>query len=124
MIKFIVKKHTISFTNAFNGLVYELKTQPNFKIHFFFSFISIIASIVLKISTIEWMIIIFLITVGLAIESVNSAIEAATDAIDTRYRPDIKVAKDIAAAAMLIFALGSSTIALLIFFPKILVYFK
>lgn len=124
MIKFIVKRHTISFKNAFSGLLYELKTQPNFKIHFFFSFISILAAFFLKISKIEWLIIIFLITMGLVIESVNSAIEAATDAIDTRYRPDIKVAKDVSAAAMLIFAIGSSLIAFLIFIPKFLSVFK
>jgi diacylglycerol kinase len=124
MIKFIIKKHTISFKNAFSGLIYELKTQPNFIIHFLFSFISIIAASILKIAVIEWLIIIFLITTGLVIESLNSAIEATTDAIDTRFRPDIKVAKDISAAAMLIFAFGSSTIALIIFIPKILIYFK
>jgi len=124
MIKFIVKRHTISFKNAFSGLFYELKTQPNFKIHFFFSIISLIAAFFLKISKIEWLIIIFLITMGLVIESVNSAIEAATDAIDTRYRPDIKVAKDVSAAAMLIFAIGSSLIAVLIFIPKFLTIFK
>lgn len=119
MIKFLVKRHTISFKNAFNGLIYELKTQPNFKIHLFFSFISLVASYVLKISTLELVIIIFLVTIGLVIESINSAIEAATDAIDTRFRPDIKLAKDISAAAMLIFAVGSSIIALIIFIPKI-----
>ncbi len=119
MIKFIIKRHTISFKNAFNGLFYELKTQPNFFIHFFFSLLSIVGGIILKISKIEWLLIIILITVGLVVESVNTAIEASTDAIDTRYRPDIKVAKDVSAAAMLIFAIGSSIVALLIFLPKI-----
>lgn len=119
MIKFLIKKHTISFKNAFNGLFYELKTQPNFLIHFFFSILSIFGGIIFNISKIEWLFIIILITVGLVIESVNTAIEAATDAIDTRYRPDIKVAKDVSAAAMLIFAIGSSIVALLIFLPKI-----
>lgn len=119
MIKFLVKRHTISFKNAYNGLIYELKTQPNFKIHLFFSFISLLASFFLKVSQLEFIVIIFLITMGLVIESINSAIEAATDAIDTRFRPDIKLAKDISAAAMLIFAFGSSLIALIIFIPKI-----
>ncbi len=118
-MKFLMKRHSISFKNAFNGLIYELKTQPNFLIHFFFSFLSIIGGIILNISKIEWLLIITLITIGLVIESVNTAIEATTDAIDTRFRPDIKVAKDVSAAAMLIFAIGSSTVALLIFLPKI-----
>lgn len=119
MIKFLVKRHTISFKNAINGLIYELKTQPNFFIHILFSIISLLAGFILRISTLEFIIIIFLVTIGLVIESINSAIEAATDAIDTRFRPDIKIAKDISAAAMLIFALGSSIIAFIIFLPKI-----
>jgi diacylglycerol kinase len=124
MIKFIIKKHTISFKNAFSGLIYELKTQPNFKVHLVFSLLSIFAGIILHITKMEWLLIIFLITTGLVIESLNSAIEAATDAIDTRFRPDIKVAKDVSAAAMLIFAFGSSIIALTIFIPKIISYIK
>ena len=57
---------------------------------------------------------------GLVIETINTAIEEATDAIDTKIREDIKIAKDISAAAMLIYAIGAIVIALMIFIPKIL----
>lgn len=113
------KTHTISFKNAFNGLVWSLKTQPNYRIHLFLSLISIIFGFYLKISYFEFLLIIFLITVGLAIETINTAIEEATDAIDTKIREDIKIAKDVAAAAMLIYAIGAAVIALMIFIPKI-----
>ncbi|MEK7522924.1 MAG: diacylglycerol kinase family protein [Patescibacteria group bacterium] len=113
------KKHTISFKNAYNGLVWSLKTQPNYRIHLFLSLISIIFGFYLKISYFEFLLIVFLITVGLAIETINTAIEEATDAIDTKIREDIKIAKDVAAAAMLIYAIGATVIALMIFLPKI-----
>jgi diacylglycerol kinase len=114
------KKHTISFKNAYNGLVWSLKTQPNYKIHLFLSLTAVIAGYPLKISYVEFLIIIFLITVGLVIETINTAIEEATDAIDTKRREDIKIAKDVSAAAMLIYAIGATVIALMIFLPKII----
>ena len=72
----------------------------------------------LKISYIEYLIIILLITVGLVIETLNTAIEAATDAIDTKIREDIRITKDVSAAAMLIYAIGATITALIIFIPK------
>lgn len=114
------KKHTISFKNAYNGLVWSLKTQPNYRIHLFLSLTSIIFGFYLKISYFEFLLIVFLITVGLAIETINTSIEETTDAIDIKIREDIKIAKDVSAAAMLIYAIGATVIALMIFIPKIL----
>jgi len=116
------KKHTISFKNAFNGLIWSLKTQPNYRIHLSLSLLAVGLGFWLKISYIEYLIIIFLITVGLVIETINTAIEEATDAIDTKIREDIKITKDVSAAAMLIYALGTTVIALMIFVPKIIKY--
>ena len=113
------KKHTISFKNAFNGLVWSLKTQPNYKIHLSLSLLAIGLSFWLKISFTEFLIIIFLITVGLVIETINTAIEVATDAIDTKIREDLRITKDVSAAAMLIYAIGATVIALMIFIPKL-----
>lgn len=115
------KKHTISFKNAFNGLVWSLRTQPNYLIHLSLSLLAIAMGFWLKISYTEFIIIIFLITVGLVIETVNTAIEAATDAIDTKIREDIRITKDVSAAAMLIYAVGATIIALMIFIPKIII---
>ena len=114
------KRHTISFKNAFRGLIWALKTQPNYKIHLFLSSISIGTGFWLKISYMEFLIIVFLITVGLVIETINTSIEAASDAIDTKIREDIRITKDVSAAAMLIYAIGATIIALMIFVPKIM----
>ncbi|VVA43524.1 Diacylglycerol kinase [Candidatus Roizmanbacteria bacterium] len=114
------KTHTISFKNAFNGLVWALKTQPNYRIHLSLSLLSIVFGFYLKISYFEFLLIVFLITVGLSIETINTAIEEATDAIDTKIREDIKIAKDVSAAAMLIYAIGATVIAMMIFLPKLI----
>lgn len=117
----MLKKHTISFKNAFNGLVWSLKTQPNYRIHLSLSLIALVLGFWLKISYIEFIIIIFLIMVGLVIETVNTAIESTTDAIDTKIREDIRISKDVSAAAMLIYAIGATIIALMIFVSKIII---
>ena len=118
----MLRKHTISLKNAINGLVWSLKTQPNYQIHLFLSLISIVGGFILKISYFEFLLIIFLITVGLVIETINTAIEETTDAIDMKIREDIKIAKDVSAAAMLVYAIGSFIIAFVIFVPKLIVW--
>ncbi len=115
------KKHTISFKNAFNGLVWSLKTQPNYRIHLSLSLLALGLGFWLKISYTEFLIIIMVIMVGLVIETINTAIESTTDAIDTKIREDIKISKDVSAAAMLIYAIGSTIIALMIFIPRIII---
>lgn len=54
------------------------------------------------------------------IETINTAIEAATDAIDTKIREDIRITKDVSAAAMLVYAIGATIIAIMIFVPRII----
>lgn len=120
----MIKKHTISFQNAFNGLIWALKTQPNFKIHLFFSFLALSGGLFLNATYSEFLIIIVLICIGLVIETINTSIEATTDAIDRKWRDDIKIAKDLSAAAMLIFSIGAVIIAAFIFVPKLIVLLK
>lgn len=120
----MIRKHTISFKHAFDGLVAALSTQPNYRIHLALSLISIVGGIYFKIDYVEFLIIGVLITIGLVVETVNTAIEETCDAIDESIRPDIKIAKDTAAAAMLIFAIGSAVLAGCIFIPRIISFFS
>lgn len=114
----MLRRHTISFKHAIEGIVWALKTQPNYRIHFTLSLLSVMAGFVLNISVTEWIIIIGLIFLGLAIETINSSIEKVCDAIDTNYNEHIKRAKDAAAGGMLFFACGAFIVACIIFIPK------
>jgi len=116
----MIRKHTISFRHAFDGLIVAFTTQPNYRIHLFLSFLSIGGGVVLHIRYEEFLIVGILIIVGLVIETINTAIEETCDAIDRDIRSDIKIAKDTAAAAMLIFAVGASILAGCIFIPRII----
>jgi diacylglycerol kinase len=116
----MLRRHTISVRHAVDGLIWALKTQPNYQIHLLLSLLAIFGSIFFKITYIEFLLIIFLITVGLVIETLNTGLEQTTDAIDKKIREDIKIAKDVAAAAMLLYAIGSLIISCLIFVPRII----
>ncbi len=114
-----MKEHTVSFKNAVAGLVWVTKTQKNFKIHLFLSLVSIIGGFYFKITYGEFLVIGVLITVGLVIEILNTAIEEAIDAIHKDWQEAIKIAKDVSAAAMLVFSIGAFVIACVIFAPHI-----
>lgn len=119
----VLKKHHISFKNAFAGLIWAFTTQPNFKIHIFFSILALLLCYVLEVSKIETAIIILTIVFGLGVEMVNTSIEAMTDLITANYHKDAKIAKDVAAGMMLLIAVGAIIIGLFIFLPKILARF-
>lgn len=116
-----IRRHHISFKNAFNGLFYAFSTQPNFKIHFFLSLVAISFGLILKITFLEMTILVLTIVFGLGTEMVNTSIEAMTDLITTEYKKEAKIAKDVAAGMMLLTAIGAVVIALIIFLPRILV---
>jgi diacylglycerol kinase (ATP) len=67
-----VKRHTISFKHAFDGLWWSLKTQPIYKIHFFLSIISLAAAFYLRISYFVFLIILFFISVVFLVETINT----------------------------------------------------
>lgn len=112
-------QHHISLKNAWNGIIWSFRTQPNFKIHFSCAAIAIILGIILHISYVEMAIIILTIVFGLGVEMVNTSIEAMTDLITTEWRTEAKIAKDVAAGMMLLTAIGTVIVALFIFYPRI-----
>jgi len=115
----LIKKYASSFAFAYEGLRWAFLHHTNYRIHALLSVSAIIASVLLQISQIEWLFIIITITLGFVIESINTAVEVTCDAIDQNWREDIKIAKDVSAAAMLIYSAGAVMIAIIIFLPKL-----
>ncbi|MBI1862599.1 diacylglycerol kinase family protein [Candidatus Microgenomates bacterium] len=116
----MLKMRSISIKYALEGMTWAFKSQANYRIHFFFSIAALIASYVLHISYVEFLVILMLIFIGIMVEAINTAIELTTDAIDKQWRTDIKLAKDVSAGAMLIFSFGALIIAGIIFIPKLI----
>lgn len=88
----------------------------------FFTIIVIIAAFLLKVSSVEFCILIFIIGAVWCAEAVNSAVERVVDLVTSEKKPLAKAAKDLAAGAVLILAITSVFIGLIIFLPKILAF--
>ena len=80
----------------------------------------IIFGIILKISKIEWIICIILFGLVISAELMNTAIENVVDLVTMEKNQKAKIAKDVAAGAVLVTAISSAIIGFIIFLPKIL----
>jgi diacylglycerol kinase len=118
-INFSIAKRIKSFGFAFNGLRILFHEEHNSRIHFFASVLVIIAALLFKLNTYEWIAIIFSIGLVITAEIINTAVENIADFLTTEQNNHIKKIKDLAAAAVLVSALTALTIGLIIFLPKI-----
>ena len=116
------KKLINSFKCAIQGIKQAVKTERNVKIHITIMILVIIEGIVLKINTQEWIICIILFGLVISLELVNSAIEATVDIAMPEINEKAKVAKDVAAGAVLVSAIASAIIGLIIFIPKVIAF--
>ena len=95
------------------------------KIHVAVTLLVIIAGFILGLSVTEWCICLGLFGLVMALELVNTAVEAVVDLVVTAERhPLAKIAKDTAAGAVLIAAIMAAVIGLLIFVPKGLMFLR
>lgn len=115
-----IKRLKRSFKFAFSGIYKLFSTEKNAKIHLVATLIVIILGILLKVSSIEWIILILCISIVLAAEAFNTSIEKLADKVSLEVSPIIKDLKDISAGGVLILALGALICGLIIFLPKLL----
>ena len=118
-----MKKLLKSFKYAFDGIYTGIKEEQNMKIHITIMILVIIFGIILKISKAEWIIFIILFGLVISMELINTAIENTVDLITKEKNEQAKIAKDVAAGAVLVSAIASAIIGLIIFVPKILLIF-
>lgn len=101
-----------------------VKYEKNFQIHLVVAVLVILSGLIFKLNQLEWLFIVIAIFGVLALELVNSAIERVVDLTTSEIKPLAKQAKDIAAAAVLVYAIMSVIIGIFIFGPKLLTLMK
>ena len=114
------KKLKNSFKYAIQGIKSALKTEQNLKIHFVVTVLAIILGVVLKINFTEWAICFLLFGFVITAELLNTAIEVTVDLAMPEKNEKAKLAKDIAAGAVLVSAIISILVGMAIFLPKII----
>lgn len=108
-----------SFSYAFNGLKFFFINEHNGRIHLFAAVLAVALSFYLKLSSLEWVAIIFAIAIVFTAEIFNSSIEKLADTFTSEINPQIKIVKDLAAAAVLITAILATIIGAIVFLPKL-----
>lgn len=112
-----------SFRAAVSGAIHTLRTQPNAWIEMAAFVVIIIAGIFFQVNATEWAILALSAFMVIALEAVNTAVEATVDLVTTDYHPLAKIAKDAAAGALVFSVLCSLCVAIAIFGPKIWFWF-
>jgi diacylglycerol kinase (ATP) len=107
-----------SFNYAFEGIIHVLRTQRNLRIHFLAAAAVLIAALYLDVTKIELIALLLAIAFVLIAEMINSAIEGAIDISTTSFDPNAKLAKDIAAGAVLIATINAVAVGYLVFAGK------
>lgn len=113
-----------SVGHALDGIEYTVSHERNFRIEIIFAILVTIASFILKVSIIEWSILILVIGIVLALEMINTAMERCVDLVTKDYKELAKNAKDIAAGAVFIMSMFSVILGILIFLPKLILLIK
>ena len=118
-----MKKRILSFKYAIQGVVYLLKTQPNSRIHLLAAIAVVLLAYGLEVSNAEWGVLMLAIGSVIAAETFNTSIEALTDLVSPEHHRLAGIAKDTAAGAVLLTAMGAAAAGLIIFVPKLLLIF-
>ena len=108
-----------SFNWAFEGIVYVLRTQRNMQIHIGVSVFALVMGLVLDFSRLEFIAVMGAVSLVLVAEMMNTAIEAAIDAVVTTYHPLVKIAKDVAAGAVLVATVNALAVAYFVFYDRL-----
>ena len=113
-------KFVESVGHALDGIEYTVDHERNFKIEILFAIIVTVTSFILKVSLMEWTILVLVIGMILALEMINTAIERCVDLVTKDYRELAKIAKDVSAGAVFVMSIFSVVIGIIIFLPKII----
>ncbi|HEY9058929.1 MAG TPA: diacylglycerol kinase [Pseudobacteroides sp.] len=108
-----------NFINAARGILTAIKNERHMKLHIFATVIVISLSIYYRISRLELIAIIITISTVITAEMINTAVEAVVDLATQDYNEKAKLAKDVAAGAVLVAALFSVAIGFFVFYDRI-----
>jgi diacylglycerol kinase (ATP) len=109
-----------SFLFAFRGIALVLRTQHNAWLHALATIATLVLGVLLEVSRGEWLALTLAIALVWMAEGFNTAVEALCDVVSPNHHPEVERAKDVAAGAVLIAALGALAVGLMVFAPKLI----
>ena len=117
--KFAIIPRIKNSTHAWRGIGIFFKTGPNPWWLVFFGALAVYLGFVLKISSVEWVLIVLVVSLVIIAEAFNTAIEIDINLTSPEYHPYARDTKDVASGAVLLACLCAAAVGLIIFLPKI-----
>lgn len=114
-----LRKRAQSFGYAFNGLFHLFRTQPHARVHLVVLMGVVALGVLSDLERWEWASVILVSVLVLSLEALNTALESLTDLVSPEYHRLAGIAKDCAAAAVLIAAIGAVVIGAIVFLPRL-----
>lgn len=114
------KNFAVALKNSISGVKQVFKAERNLRIQLAFAIVAILMAILLKLTGMEWAILVLVIGSVLFAEMLNTAIEVMLDLYIPEYNEGVKLVKDIASGAVLVTAIVSVIVGAILFLPKIL----
>jgi len=108
-----------SFGFALEGVSYLIRTQRSAQIEIAIGVAVLALATWLRITALEWAVLVLAMTLVLALEALNTAIELSVTLASPERHPLAKAAKDVAAAAVLVAAVGAAVVGLIILWPRL-----
>ncbi len=115
------KRFLNSFKYSLQGLVHTIREEQSILVMLIATIIAIILGVAINISPIEWIFVFLSIGLVLAVELLNTAIEATVDLVTLDIHPLAKIAKDAGSAAVFVCSVMAFVIGCFIFIPRLLV---
>lgn len=108
-----------SLNAAVEGFIYVMRTERNMRIHFFIGLFILLAGIFLNLNAAELMILFVTITIVLAAEMVNTAMELVVDMVQSEFHPIARIIKDVSAGAVLLTAINAVIVGYVLFSKRV-----
>jgi diacylglycerol kinase (ATP) len=113
-----------SFKYALEGISYVFSTQNNMRIHLWVAIAVLILSLILDVPAYQLLLVFFSIVFVMCMELINTAIEKTVDLYTSEFHPLAKIAKDVAAGAVLFAAIFAFIIGVYVFADPLLALFS
>ncbi|WP_197080943.1 diacylglycerol kinase family protein [Gordoniibacillus kamchatkensis] len=108
-----------SLRYAYEGIQYALSTQANMKFHFVAAFVVLLAALVARLSRTDILFLLLAVTLMIVTELINTAVEKTVDLAMPDRHPLAKIAKDVAAASVLVSAVFAVMVGMIVFYEPL-----
>lgn len=119
MSKFKARNLFESLTYALQGLSYAYRTQRNLRVHLLMAVLVLLVAVAFNLDRLELALVVLCIGLVICCEMINTAIESTIDLITQEFHPLAKIAKNVAAAAVLVTGCAAASVGYFIFFKRL-----